>query len=61
MLLSRLNHRNKTQNYDPLREFKISKFLNFLLEKILGFERLFIKFGCNFPLGGSLLAIAYKK
>ncbi|MFN5857527.1 MAG: SAM-dependent methyltransferase, partial [Pseudanabaenaceae cyanobacterium] len=61
MLLSRLSQRNKSQNYDPLTEFRISKFLNFFLEKILDFERLFVKLGCTFPLGGSLLVIAYKK
>ena len=61
MILSRLSKRNKPQNYDPLSEFRISKLLNFLLEKILDFERLFVKLGCTFPLGGSLLAIAYKK
>ena len=61
MLLSRLSQRNKSQNYDPLTEFRISKFLNFFLEKTLDFERLFVKWGCTFPLGGSLLAIAYKK
>ena len=61
MLLSRSISRSKTQNYDPLSELKISGFLNFMLEKILDFERFLVRLGCSFPLGGSLLAIAYKK
>lgn len=61
MLLSRLSSRAKPQNYDPLSELKISGFLNFLFEKILDFESFLVRLGFSFPLGGSLLAIAYKK
>lgn len=60
MLLSRSISRSNPQNYDPLHELKISGFLNFLLEKILDIERLLVRWGCSLPIGGSLLAIAYK-
>ena len=61
MLISRINNRSNSKDYDPTSELKISGFLNYLLEKILDMERWFIKLGFSFPWGGSLLVIAYKK
>lgn len=60
MLISRLNQRSST-DYDPSSELKISGTLNYLLERILDLERWFIELGFSFPLGGSLLLIAYKQ
>lgn len=60
MLISRINNRSNSKEYEPISEFKISDFLNFILEKILDFEIWLIKLGFSFPLGGSLLVIAYK-
>ena len=60
MLISRLNNRSQSQNYDSMSELKISGTLNYLLEKVLDMERWFIKLGFSFPLGGSLLVIASK-
>ncbi|MDD5311763.1 MAG: class I SAM-dependent methyltransferase [Dehalococcoidia bacterium] len=61
MLVSRLLNRKPKDNYDPMREFKISKSANSLLEAVLDIERLFIKTGISFPFGGSLLAVAKKE
>jgi SAM-dependent methyltransferase len=61
MLISRLNNRSNSKKYDPINELKISGILNYWLEKILDMERWFIKLGASFPLGGSLLVIAYKE
>jgi len=60
MILSRLSQPKNKTNFDPFAEFKINKSLNFILEKILNFERLLIKYNINFPMGGSLLMIAKK-
>lgn len=60
MLVSRLQKRKKVENYDPLQELKLSKGLNTAFENILAFERLMIRAGINFPMGGSLLMIAKK-
>ena len=61
MLISRINSRSNSKDYDPTSELKIGGFLNYLLEKILDIETWFIKLGFSFPWGGSLLVIAYKK
>jgi len=59
MVISRFLSRS-SKNYDPTREFRISPLLNFCLEKILYFERLLLKQGVCFPMGGSLLVVAHK-
>ena len=61
MLISRINNRSTSKDYDPTSELKISGPLNYLLEKILDIEHWFIKAGFSFPLGGSLLVVAYRK
>jgi SAM-dependent methyltransferase len=61
MVISRLNSRSPSPNYDPINELKIGGLLNSLLEKVLDLECWLIKLGISFPLGGSLFVIAYKK
>ena len=60
MLLSRLRQRAPDKAYDPLAELKIGGFTNWILGKILGLERTFIRMGLSFPAGGSLLLVARK-
>lgn len=60
MMLSRFSQRQEKGNYDPLNEFKMSSWLNSILEHILSMERQMIKKGIFFPWGGSLLLVAQK-
>ena len=60
MLISRLKNKHSSGTYDPMSEIKINHLMNSLFIKILDFERLIIKFGLSFPVGGSLLLIARK-
>jgi len=60
MMLSR----RKTGNdkpFDPLAEFNIAPALNRALEGVLAVERLFVRLGVNFPVGGSRLVVARKR
>jgi SAM-dependent methyltransferase len=57
MLVSRLTKGNP-DNYDPEAEFKIPAALNKALELVMQVERLMIKMGLRFPMGGSLLLVA---
>lgn len=59
MILSRLRTRTE-ESFDPMAEFRISRMLNYLLEKILDIERLVIRCGLDFPVGGSRLLVAKK-
>lgn len=59
MLISRRRDSQK-ETYDPLAEFQISPWLNSALGHILWIERLLIRAGVNFPLGGSRLVVARK-
>ncbi len=59
MILSRFK-RNNNQNFDELAEYKISPLVNKILSLILSFERFVISRGFYFPLGGSLLLVAFK-
>ncbi len=61
MLLSRLLQGNNPQKYDPKAELCLNPIMNFLLEKILDFERLLIRLGLKISWGGSLLLIARKE
>jgi SAM-dependent methyltransferase len=60
MLLSRKRQGNNPAGYDPTAELRLNPILNYLLEKILGFERWLIRLGLRLPFGGSLLLIARK-
>ena len=58
MWLARLG---ATENsYDPLREFKIPRWLNKTLEGIMHIEFFLLKLGLSLPVGGSLLLVAKK-
>ena len=59
MICSRMQ-RKRDQDANPWREFEISSALNRTLESILSFERMMIKKGVSFPVGGSLLLIGRK-
>lgn len=60
MFLSRLSKREVVENYDPTQEFRINKWVNTVLEGVLDLERLLIRVGLSFPMGGSRLLIARK-
>jgi len=60
MLLSRLQSKKIKSSYDPLKEFKIHRYLNMALETILNFEKFLISLNINFPFGGSRLVVAHK-
>ena len=60
MFLSRLSKREVVENYDPTQEFRINKWVNTVLEGVLDLERLMIRGGLSFPMGGSRLLIARK-
>ena len=59
MWLNRL--RASRANYNPMDEFRISSWLNKLLEIIMFIELGLIKIGIKLPFGGSLLLLASKK
>jgi len=51
---------SKGSAYDPNAEFNIRPWQNEILERILAVERLAIRYSLSFPLGGSLLLVAYR-
>ncbi len=57
MRLSRLRN-HATVDRDPLFEFRKAARGGALLEAVMSFERLLIRSGVNFPVGGSLLLLA---
>ena len=58
MFASRLTQRGPRQDYDPLAELKMARWLNWTLEKVLDVERSLIRAGLPLPAGGSLLLVA---
>lgn len=46
------------QEFDPWAEFKVGRFTNWLLKRIMDVERSIIKLGISLPMGGSLLLVA---
>lgn len=60
MWASRLLQRNEKIEVDATAEFRISPWLNRVLETILGIEIRMIGCGLNFPVGGSRLIVARK-
>ncbi len=60
MLASRLWQKNSQGAVNELDELQMSEWANMALEKVLDFERWFIRRGLNFPVGGSLLVVAKK-
>lgn len=60
MMLSRLKMQHSRQEFDLHRELHLNQMLNLMLGKILDMERMLIKMGITFPMGGSLLIAAYR-
>ena len=60
MYLSRWRKRNADEKFDPLNELRLGGVANVMLESALDIERVFIRLGVSFPMGGSLLLIARK-
>lgn len=60
LLLSRLKPVAPEDEFDPHSEFSINPIANILFEKALGMERLLIRAGISFPIGGSLLMVGRK-
>jgi SAM-dependent methyltransferase len=58
MIVSRLMQRSPGTDYDPLAELRIARWLNWMLERTLDFERVLIRAGLPLPAGGSLLLVA---
>lgn len=61
MLLSRRRLPKLVEDFDPMSEYSSSRALNAILESVLRLEKELISFGVNFPLGGTLLAVAQRK
>jgi SAM-dependent methyltransferase len=56
MMISRLRYRRD----NPMAELEISGLANTVLERVLDLERCLIRYGLQFPVGGSLLVVARK-
>jgi SAM-dependent methyltransferase len=61
LALSRARVPAKGESFDPLKELQVSGWKNKILEQLLIAEQQIIRFGLDFPAGGSLLMIAQKK
>lgn len=61
MLLSRRKNIHSTGEYDMAAELKLPKVLNECFYAAMKAEQKIIKFGANFPLGGSRLVVARKE
>lgn len=61
MWVSRFMRKKHDAEVDPLIEFRISPWVNRLLELVMGVEVLLIRLGISLPLGGSRLIVALKK
>jgi SAM-dependent methyltransferase len=60
MVASRLWQSQRKECVNEMAELQISGWKNTVLEQVLDIERRLIKLGLNFPVGGSLLAVAKK-
>jgi hypothetical protein len=59
--LSRLRHRQVSDDYDPFRELSLPRRANRALGAVMSAERGLIKTGISLPLGSSLLAVAKRR
>jgi len=57
LVFSRFKQRLSKQEFDPISEFNITTSANSALEKILNVERVLIRAGLSFPVGGSLMLV----
>ena len=60
LLAFRRSFKGKDIKQDIMSQYKINRFVNRMLEKVLDFERMFIEHGVKFPLGSSLMLIGKK-
>jgi len=58
MYASRLAQRAPGPGYDPLADLRLARPLNWVLEQLLGLERVGVRAGIDLPAGGSLLLVA---
>lgn len=61
MMLSRVLQKQKTKDFDPAGELKINAVLNKTFYALMMLELAGIRFGMNYPVGGSRLVVARKK
>lgn len=61
MLLSRLRQHGRQGRFDPLAEYRLPRFADIGLERIMEMERGLIERGVSFPVGGSLLVLAGRR
>jgi SAM-dependent methyltransferase len=61
LILARLRQPRNLPDFDPMGEFRIGRALNASLEAVLHLERLLVRRGLSFPVGGSLLLVARKR
>lgn len=59
MWLSRV--RSKQRIIDPMREFKIPRWLNAVLEAVMRLEHFCLRKGIRFPIGGSIILVGRKR
>ncbi len=60
LLTFRKNFKGDDIKRDIMSQYKINRFTNAILEKILDFERILIEYSVKFPLGSSLMLIGRK-
>lgn len=61
MMLSRVLQKQKTKDYDPGGELKFNAVLNELFYALMMLEIAGIRFGINYPIGGSRLIVAQRR
>lgn len=61
MMLSRALQKRKTKDFDPSGELKINAVLNKSFYALMMFETAGIRFGMNYPIGGSRLIVGERK
>lgn len=59
LMVSRLMQKDR-EKFDPISEYKISRATNFICSMMMKAERMGIRMGLNFPIGGSRLVVARK-
>jgi len=61
MMLSRVLQKQETKDFDPAGELKINAVLNKSFYALMMLELAVIRFGMNYPVGGSRLIVAERK
>ena len=60
MMVSRAFQKRDGKNFDPSAEFKINPAVNSFFEQMLNVERVGIRLGISYPVGGSRIVVARK-